>query len=424
MKIIPRLILAGMIFLLAGCGGNSPDNTAESLEATQPPIEGLEETFPEDDQITSPITLKVWLPPEFDPTNETPAGILLQAKLDEFSERHPGVRVEVRVKALEGQAGLLESLIAADAAAPLALPDLIALPSGEMQMAAGRKLIHPLDNFLAEDNGDWYDFAKDMGTYQDETYGLGFAGDALIMVYRPIVIEDPPSSWEEIIQNGKVLSFPAADPQALFTVAMYQSLGGELLSETGELQFDPILLERVLEYYQQAENANVMPFWLTQYNSDELSWQEFLGNRAHLTITWATRYFDINTDTIQATPIPTPDGTTQTVATGWVWALTGNDPTRYEIAVELAEFLSEGEFLGEWTSASGYLPTRPSALNAWPIDQKYALASQILSSARAKPDESIFIELGDLLTQAVIGVLKDEISTEEAAKMVVEGLGD
>jgi ABC-type glycerol-3-phosphate transport system substrate-binding protein len=244
------------------------------------------------------------------------------------------------------------------------------------------------------------------------------------MVYRPIVVEDPPSSWEEIIQTGNVLSFPAADPQALFTLAMYQSLGGELLSETGELLFDPILLESVLDYYQQAESADVMPYMLTQFDSDELSWQAFLGNSAHMSITWATRFFDQNTDNIQATPIPTFDGTTQTLATGWVWTLTGNDPTRYEIAVELAEFLTEGEFLGEWTSASGYLPTRPSALSVWPADQKQALASQILSSARAKPDESIFFELGDLLTQAVIGVLKDEISAEDAAKMVVEGLGD
>lgn len=424
MKIISRLILTGTIFLLAGCGGNSPNNTAESQESTQPPIEGLEETTPEDEQITSPITLKIWLPPEFDPTNETPEGNLLQAKLDEFAERHPGVRVEVRVKALNGQAGLLESLIAADAAAPLALPDLIALPSGEMQMAAGRNLIHPMDDLLAEDTENWYDFAKDLGTYQEETYGLGFAGDALIMVYRPAIIEDPPSSWEEIIQTGNVLSFPAADPQALFTLAMYQSLGGEILSETGELQFDPVLLERVFDYYQRAKKANVMPFWLTQFDSDELSWQAFVGRRTHLTITWATRFFDQNTDNIQAAPIPTFDGTTQTLATGWVWALTGNDPTRYKIAVELAEFLTEGEFLGAWTSASGYLPTRPSALSVWAADQKQALASQILSSARAKPDESIFIELGDLLTQAVIGVLKDEISAKDAAEMVIASLGD
>ncbi|MDO9130711.1 MAG: hypothetical protein Q7U34_12675, partial [Anaerolineales bacterium] len=57
--------------------------------------------------------IRVWLPPELDPSNGTPAGNLLKTRLDEFSAAHPGLKLEVRVKAESGPAGLLESLAAA-----------------------------------------------------------------------------------------------------------------------------------------------------------------------------------------------------------------------------------------------------------------------------------------------------------------------
>ncbi|MBA4380168.1 MAG: hypothetical protein C0393_05765 [Anaerolinea sp.] len=99
----------------------------------------------------------------------------------------------MRVKAESGPAGLLESLAAARQAAPSALPDLIALPYRDMETAATRGLIYPLDNLTgllagrSSAGSDWYDYAHQLAQVQDTTFGLPFAADALALVYRDTV---------------------------------------------------------------------------------------------------------------------------------------------------------------------------------------------------------------------------------------------
>ena len=52
--------------------------------------------------------VRIWLPPEFDPDGNSPASSLLKARLEQFATENPDIRLEVRVKALEGAGGLLE----------------------------------------------------------------------------------------------------------------------------------------------------------------------------------------------------------------------------------------------------------------------------------------------------------------------------
>jgi ABC-type glycerol-3-phosphate transport system substrate-binding protein len=372
----------------------------------------------------SSLTLKIWLPPDFDPNNGSEAGQLLKNRLDEFSAQSPGLKVEVRIKDLDGPASILESLTAAHIAAPSALPDLVALPVTQMQFAATRRMIYPLESLLTTpEDDDWYDFATDLGQYQGEQYGIPFASDALVMAFHPMIVGDPPRSWEDVLLKDNVLAFPAADPNAYYTLALYLSLGGEFLDENGNLQLDPVILESVFDFYQKANTAGVMPNWLTQENTDELSWGDFMKPQAQMVITWATWFFDRTTGGINLTAIPTQDGTPFTLATGWVWALTGNDPSRYPVGFELAEFLTEGEFLGEWTQAVGYLPPRASATAVWPSDLQ-AVASQILPSAVLIPDESIQKALGEVFSQASIKVLNRESTPAEAANEVLALLGE
>jgi ABC-type glycerol-3-phosphate transport system substrate-binding protein len=118
-----------------------------------------------------PTILRIWLPPQFDPSLDSPASRLLQEQLDAFVEQHPGVRIEVRIKALDGPGGLLDALSAANSAAPLALPDLILLPRAHLETAAS-KVINPFDGLSILNSDDWYDYAKQLARLQDNTFGL------------------------------------------------------------------------------------------------------------------------------------------------------------------------------------------------------------------------------------------------------------
>lgn len=370
------------------------------------------------------VTLRVWVPVQFDPSSGTEAGDLLLSRLNDFMEQHPGVRIEIRLKALEGPGGLLESLVAASAAAPLALPDLIALPRPMLESAALKGLLYPYEDMseLMSDEG-WYDYVRQLAYLQESVYGLPFAGDALVLIYRPAAMDVPPRDWESTISFGNPLAYPAADPQALFTINQYQAAGGAVWDNQGRPALDETILTQVLAFYQQASQAGVMPVWLTQLESDQQVWQAFSEEQAPMTAAWASSYFNqsfsLSFETNLAPQI-TFDGSVYTLATGWVWAMASPDPARRSMATELAQFLVEAQFLGEWTNAAGFLPPHTDSLAVWGDDQIRPLIGRISLTAQLVPSEDLLSTIGPALENSVVLVLKQQADPQAAAKMAVE----
>jgi ABC-type glycerol-3-phosphate transport system substrate-binding protein len=391
-----------------------------------------------------PVTLSIWLPPQFDPASGTPAGELLQARLDEFVKRRPGVRLEVRIKALEGPGGMLESLSTASAAAPQAIPDLIALPRPILEAAALKGLLHPYDGLTTTlDNTDWYNYARQLARLQNSTFGIPFAGDALILAYRPQVVTEPPRDWNAVLQAPGMLVFPAADPQALCTLAFYQAAGGEVQDDQGRPSLDAPTLARVFDFYQELARANILPASLNQIDADSVAWAAFQEGQPALALTWFSRVAGLEiglppTRTLStpavlltpdaggmaAAPIPTPDGVRYTLATGWVWALSSHYPERQALAVQLAEFLTQSSFLAEWTLAAGFLPPRSSALEAWAGSPAQALAGQIVISSHLYPSSDVLSSLAQPLREAVAGILQGTGDPVALAQEVVDRLAN
>jgi len=235
------LIIPLFVIFLVGC--NVPTLSTETnptVTPTETPSPTITHPITTQSPETTIITLQIWVPPQFDPGNDTPAAEVFNTRLKEFVVRRPETKIEVRVKALEGPGGLLDSLTTANAAAPLSVPDLIALPRDIMETAAIKGLLHPYDGLTSSmDEPDWYGYARQLASLQNSTFGIPFAGDALVMVYRPAAVEKQPSTWVEALENQKPLVFAAADPQALFTLALYQSLGSALLDDEERPVLEP-----------------------------------------------------------------------------------------------------------------------------------------------------------------------------------------
>jgi ABC-type glycerol-3-phosphate transport system substrate-binding protein len=245
------------------------------------------------------------------------------------------------------------------------------------------------------------------------------------MASRPARLPAPPDDWAASLTLTTTLAFPAADPHAFFTLLQYQSLGGSLLDDTEQPAFDTLLLTEVLSYYQQASFSGLMPPQLTQYENDAQSWEAYQQGQADIAITWLSRYLqNIPADTV-FNAVATADGVPFTLADGWVWALTATDPDRQLLATQLAEFLTTGDYLSAWTAAGGWIPPRPSALEAWPDSPgSPAMIHQIASSAQLIPSLDIVTELGPLLQQAVVSILKAETDPAAAAEAAHEKLSD
>jgi ABC-type glycerol-3-phosphate transport system substrate-binding protein len=409
-----------------GCSTPVPTQETPVPEATLTPTTAPVVTIDQDEpEVEGPVTLRIWVPPEFDPTNDSAASEIFMSRLDEFAVRKPNVNIQVRSKTVNGFGGILDTLTTASAAAPLALPDLVALPRYGLEAAANIGVLFPYDGLTTVlDDPDWYEYARQLSYLQNTTFGIPFAGDALIMAYRPEIVPEPPIDWNASLAITTTLTYPAADLDALYTLAQYQSLGASVLDETEQPSLDVIYLTQVLSYYQQASASELMPFWLTQFETDDQSWEAYQDSQADMAITWASRILRTPAADSSAIAMPMYDGGTFTLADGWVWALTTNDPDRQLLSAQLAEFLTTSEFLASWTLAIGLIPPRPSATAGWDQQSSQNLINQIAPSARLIPTFDLVNILGPILQQATVSVLKAEADPTTAAEAAVTKLNE
>lgn len=424
---IPFLFLL-FISLLFGCVATSlpePTSLPQPTQTITPePIPATEDSNQPANEL---ITLRLWVPPEFDPTNGSPAAELFAERLEEFENRKTNVRIETRVKAVEGVGGMIDILSTASAAAPIALPDLVALPQHALETAAIKGLLFPFDGLTdTMDDPDWYEFARKLSQVQDSTFGIPFSSDALIMVYRPAVFQEEPGDWTSLLelstQASASLSFPASDPDSLLTLTYYQSIGGTLLDEENRPRLDSIQLTEVLTYYQKAEESMLMPFWLTQYETDEQSWTAYQENQTEMVVTWSNRYFQSLPVDSTAIPIPTREGNPYTLATGWAWALANPDPDHQILSAQLAEYITDSSFLGMWTSTGGYMPPRSGSLSSWNNSALQSIIRQVAPTAGLVPPLDVLTTIGPVLQKATIDVLKEEASPINAVETAIDSL--
>jgi ABC-type glycerol-3-phosphate transport system substrate-binding protein len=412
-----------LLLLTASCTeipGAQPTPTHESTPtATSLP----EPTLAATSKPSGPLTINLWLPPEFDPESGTPAGDILKARLKEFTDRRTNTRVLVRIKTPEGPGGMLDSLTTANAAAPLAIPDLVALPRPDLEVAALKGLLRPFDNLVeTADDPDWFPFARQMARLQNSTYGIPFAGDAQMLVYDPVTIPAPPRTLSDTLNAPGPLAFAAADPQALFTLAQYQANGGAILDAQERPWLDIAPLTEVLTYYQSAAAADLIPVWVTQLENDDQVWEAFNDGNAEMIITWISNHLkEVQADSAAA-PMPTTSGKPFSLATGWVWALASPEPEHQAISVELAQWLSGSDFLARWTAALGYLPPRPSALASWQMGPQRALAGEIAANAQLIPSSDVLNSLSPLLEKATLDILKRQTDAATAAQQAANSL--
>ena len=388
-----------VIFLfLAGCADLASLLTtptpASSPESTTTPLISTPDT-PTLPAVVEPRILRVWLPPGFDPNADSNSAQLLRQRLADFQASQRGLRIEVRIKAADGKGGLLNSLTVTSIAAPDALPDLIALPRGDLESAASSGLLRPIDGLSTLlDDPNWYPFARDMGHIQNIGYGLPFAADALVLIHRPTL---EIHSWQDILSTKEPLLFPADTSQQLALLSIYVSAGGKLINEQGlpMLEEQPLTSTLTL-LHDGLEAGTFLPSSLEA--SDTPAIEE---ERAGTAVNWAVQNWKSEQNVMQ--PLPGEGASAHAFANGWLWALAGSTPENQQVATELAEFLMEDTFLSEWTHESGYLPTRVTL-----ADSKNAQIKAVLQAAQVLPSDEVITAIGPILTQAVDRVLHGE----------------
>lgn len=427
--VLTALIISGML-LITGCSSWLDSLTGETAAPT--PTKQSETAVAEPTETPEPVdpipgvkTITLWVPPQFSPQSETAAGNLLQDRLDEFMEANPGVIVVTRIKGASGHGGLLEALTTSAAAAPDAMPSIIALNRSDLEQAALKSLVLPLDGItLAADDKDWYPYARELGRVQNSTFGIPFAGDALVLVYRtdetaPVTLD----TWDDVFAKNEVVIAPLDDSQALVTLALYRSAGGAIKDSEGRPALDAEILSQVLTHYSTGMDQGAFPNWLIQLQTNGQAWQAFSESRGDMVITWSSNYLADSPEDASATALPPLGSNSYTMATGWSWALADNDSLTRDTSIELIEYLSESEFLTEWTAAVGYLPTKGTVMDGWPDQTLQPTFDRVLSTAEVRPANELLASLGPVLRESVLAIFNGLAEPEQAAQSAAEKLG-
>lgn len=376
------------------------------------------ETTPE------PITqLTLWVPPEMDPGLDTEASQIFANQLQLFSDSHDGLAIDVRVKAASGAGGLLDSLTATNAAAPDALPDVIVLTRPDLETAALKSLIYAMDGLTdIPDDPDWFSFTREMALLQGSTFGLPFAADSLVLVYRPESIPEFPATWNGLIESGIPLTFPAESDQSVIQLALYLAAGGSIQDNQRRPVLEVTPLADVFRIIADGVDSGTFSSNLSQYQTSAQVWTAFRDGQTDLAVTWLSNYLKDRPEDATIVPmLPVNDGAVA-LGTGMSWAVAAADENRWPLAVALAEFLVEPEFVSEWTRAAGYLPSRPSALEGWQDQTLVAKYSQIALMTRLSPSNDLVSSLGPILREGTRQILQGLVDPAQAAQVAVENL--
>lgn len=100
-----------------------------------------------------------------------------------------------------------------------------------------------------------------------------------------------------------------------------------------------------------------------------------------------------------------------------MWALTGAVADNESLSIDLAEYLTNEEFLSPWINETGYLPTRRFT-EGEELDDSTAA---VIEASQPVPSLDTLQALGPLMQEAVVRVLDGE-QPEAVARSVIEEL--
>lgn len=382
----------------------------------------------EGDEAPEEIVLTAWMPESLAPTSDTPGGGQLMAQIEAFEERHPDVEVETYPKLTTGTGSTLDYLRSAPAVAPDILPDIALVDQEALLQSAHEGLIVPLGALVEPALIEaLYPAAVELGTVDGELVGLPYTLQMQHLVYRETLFDDPPNSFEAVLESPVPYIFPAGTLSSVnrTTLTQYMAGAGALVDDEGQPVLDVNVLTDVLTFYAEARDEEVLDPVLLQMSDPAVSWEMFNGRQAGLSTVTSTAYLTAR-ETLRSTGvtwIPTADGEPYALISGWMWVIVTEEPDRQAAAMELIEALMDPVNQGTYAEAVNWLPSQPSALGVWGDDDPYAeFADRVLERAAPLPEPSLRLAVGEAMQDAVTQVLLDGTDPFQAASQAAQSV--
>lgn len=367
--------------------------------------------------------LSIWIPPQFDPSQDTDEAKLLTDLINTFMKENPDVSVSFRIKGTSGDSSALNSLSAAKNAAPDVIPTLVILDRNDLLAAVQKGLVYPINTEIFSDTNSWYSYAKQSSSVDNLIYGIPIAGDALVMAYRMSKTGSEMTTWDDILSRGLPIAFVPSSSDALFPAFIYSAMGGKLIDDQAQPWLDQSILVQTLNFFLTGGQNGAFPPSLSQVVDQSQNWQMFLEGSVSIIISNFSTYRHNQGTDINAISLPLfSESGSYPLMNTWNIALTAGDTEIQKIGIKFAEKFADPIFNDLWTSKAGYFPVRESDHIAWQNDNQFETILKINPGASLIPSSQILNKISPILNEAVSKVIKSLATPEQAAQEAIAEL--
>lgn len=375
----------------------------------------------------------------------------ISGNIQSFEKEHPGMDIQISLQSSnidEAMARLLEQANTGRA------PDMAAI-DGYM-LDRYKEYLQPLDDLMEErgiDPDDYLPFAEKVLRGDDgKIYGLYMSTDTRMLYYNKEIIEEPPSTWDEVIEvsnevqkegyEGLVLPLGIGEGTSVTSLwPLFWSQGGELVDEEGNPTFgegkNREAMIRTFETLDRAqEEGAVSKRMASSGQENDANGEVAAGDTAmFLGGSWqAATIEEILGDDFEnweVASLPTVEENDPTVSSagGWAWGIFAEDPKKQEAAFDFLvdSFISE-EGMGEFTSIQGSLPARESvyesdSYNPGAFNDEFLTSLETEAEARpgASKYNEISVQLQTAISQVISGSKEPEQAVDDAWEIVTFG---
>jgi len=376
-----------------------------------------------------PVQLTLWTVEAVSPEAEGDPGVVFGNGLTAFENTYPDIQIAVVLKNDSGKGSVLDYLRTTSQAAPHVLPDLVVLNMVDLAQVARTGVVVPLDGLLSPSLvDDLLPGARAAGIVDGQLMGIPFEMDVEHLIYNTNKVTSTPIVWTDIISANTTYVFPAKGTNGLVNDAFliqYLALGGRLQDDEGQPFLDEQALQAALEYYHLGIQEEVIPPEILTIGSPDEIWPDYVAAQVGMAHTNGHRFLS-DKNVLRSTDfasIPTHDGTPLTIGHGRVLAIVTHDPDRQATAARLIEWLLKPDNNVAWSRATLYLPTRYAAFNLIGDEDLYwSFLQHQLEVAVPSPSFPEYDQIGRVLQQAVIEVLSEEATPEEAAAAALDAI--
>lgn len=366
--------------------------------------------------------LVIWAPPFFQATLDLATDGVLTPLYEQFERNHPGVHIDVQIRAESGEASFLNYLRGAQRVAPAILPDIILVNTQQLWQVAELDLLLPLEIEQLETILQFFPSTLPAVTYNEEIVGIPYTANLTHIVYHESALALPPQTWSDLL---------ASDQPYIFSGGRFEELGAfaylQYLGSGGQVHEDDVVDEEALRalftYLVALRTEGIVPDSVLEITSADSAWSTFINTKRGLADTSTqvvlNHWEAMNSGGVQYAPIATRNGAPISIAHIWAFAIVASDSEQQALSMSLLNAFMESTIHGEWSRAAMQIPTQAEAFEVWRNSSPYFDFIQTqLKNSITLPGGRRFAELNRRLQDAQELVLRGEMSVDDAVLYV------